>query len=445
MPPPAFAAAGTRHPRRLPGRAQGPGELQGQAGLPLRPARRHRRGPVPGLRRHQAQEDVRQGEPGGRAQHLPDRRRRAPAPGMARGQGQGPCGRGPGRAPSPAGRLDLPELRSRSRLTAATPTDSQPDDQARARQALPLRPRHQRADARPHRHLPLPGTRHLPADGGAGGTGRGQEGHVRGRPQRPPGQPLPGPPDADADKDEIDAGLPGQPHRRRTAAGASLPATGRLFFQTEHLRPQASPRPCPGPARTTTSSVPPWPCGNCGPTAQVIIVSKDINLRIKAAVLGIPAEDYSNDQVLDDAALLYTGHGGPAGGLLGAPREGHGLLEGGGPHLLPRQRARTSPTGIPANASTWARTARFEAMVREKRTATEAVIELVDGLPPDPPQRLGHQRAQPRAELCAEHAAWTRSSTSSPCSAPPGPARPCSPWPRAWPRCWTATSTTRSS
>jgi PhoH-like ATPase len=39
----------------------------------------------------------------------------------------------------------------------------------------------------------------------------------------------------------------------------------------------------------------------------VVLVSKDINLRIKAAVLGITAEDYQNDQVLEDINLLYSG------------------------------------------------------------------------------------------------------------------------------------------
>lgn len=40
---------------------------------------------------------------------------------------------------------------------------------------------------------------------------------------------------------------------------------------------------------------------------DVILVSKDINLRIKATALGLKAEDYHNDQVLDDIALLHTG------------------------------------------------------------------------------------------------------------------------------------------
>ncbi len=43
------------------------------------------------------------------------------------------------------------------------------------------------------------------------------------------------------------------------------------------------------------------------PQSEVKLISKDINLRIKAHALGIRAEDYTNDQVLDDAELLYTG------------------------------------------------------------------------------------------------------------------------------------------
>ena len=43
------------------------------------------------------------------------------------------------------------------------------------------------------------------------------------------------------------------------------------------------------------------------PSRTVTIVSKDINLRVKASILGIHSEDYFNDQVLDDVNLLYTG------------------------------------------------------------------------------------------------------------------------------------------
>src|SRR5262245_26123483 len=43
------------------------------------------------------------------------------------------------------------------------------------------------------------------------------------------------------------------------------------------------------------------------PEREVVLVSKDINMRIKARALGLPAEDYFNDKVLEDADVLYTG------------------------------------------------------------------------------------------------------------------------------------------
>ncbi|MGA9422346.1 MAG: PhoH family protein [Rhodanobacteraceae bacterium] len=43
------------------------------------------------------------------------------------------------------------------------------------------------------------------------------------------------------------------------------------------------------------------------PKEAAVLVSKDINLRIKATIYGIRAEDYENDRALDDFSLLYTG------------------------------------------------------------------------------------------------------------------------------------------
>ncbi|MEO6690003.1 MAG: PhoH family protein [Dokdonella sp.] len=43
------------------------------------------------------------------------------------------------------------------------------------------------------------------------------------------------------------------------------------------------------------------------PKEAVVLVSKDINLRIKAKIYGITAEDYENDRALDDFSLLYNG------------------------------------------------------------------------------------------------------------------------------------------
>ena len=43
------------------------------------------------------------------------------------------------------------------------------------------------------------------------------------------------------------------------------------------------------------------------PGRQAILVSKDINMRIKARALNLLAEDYFNDKVLEDTDLLYAG------------------------------------------------------------------------------------------------------------------------------------------
>ncbi|ROR23184.1 PhoH-like ATPase [Comamonas sp. BIGb0124] len=40
---------------------------------------------------------------------------------------------------------------------------------------------------------------------------------------------------------------------------------------------------------------------------DVVLVSKDINMRVKARALGLQAEDYENDKTLDDGDLLYSG------------------------------------------------------------------------------------------------------------------------------------------
>lgn len=57
------------------------------------------------------------------------------------------------------------------------------------------------------------------------------------------------------------------------------------------------------------------------PDAQVVLVTKDINLRIRALVLGVQAEDYYSDQVLDDADLLHTGVGEISASLWQSARE----------------------------------------------------------------------------------------------------------------------------
>ena len=43
------------------------------------------------------------------------------------------------------------------------------------------------------------------------------------------------------------------------------------------------------------------------PGRAIVLVSKDINMRIKARAMGLPAEDYFNDHVMEDTDLLYSG------------------------------------------------------------------------------------------------------------------------------------------
>ncbi|MEX0899123.1 MAG: PhoH family protein [Gammaproteobacteria bacterium] len=97
-----------------------------------------------------------------------------------------------------------------------------------------------------------------------------------------------------ATKDQIDAGLP--------VPGAH----GRLFFQTRPL-PSMLPETLPGNTPDNTILAVALALRTERPEQPVTLVSKDINLRIKASILGIHAEDYYNDKVLDDVNLLYLG------------------------------------------------------------------------------------------------------------------------------------------
>ncbi len=83
-------------------------------------------------------------------------------------------------------------------------------------------------------------------------------------------------------------------------------AGGRLFFQT-HIVPSNLPESLPGDKSDNNILSIAIALQQEHPSKKVTLVSKDINLRIKAAVLGVHAEDYYNDQVLEDVNLLYQG------------------------------------------------------------------------------------------------------------------------------------------
>ncbi len=83
-------------------------------------------------------------------------------------------------------------------------------------------------------------------------------------------------------------------------------AIGKLFFQTTHFEiklPDGLPQgkadnQILGVVKSLREQL---------PERDVVLVSKDINMRVKARALGLPAEDYFNDKTLEDGDLLYTG------------------------------------------------------------------------------------------------------------------------------------------
>ncbi len=82
-------------------------------------------------------------------------------------------------------------------------------------------------------------------------------------------------------------------------------ATGRLFLQTTQLNIDL-----PGLAGSKADNqiISVVICLQKQYTnRQVVLVSKDINVRIKARAMGVLAEDYFNDKVLEDTDILYSG------------------------------------------------------------------------------------------------------------------------------------------
>ncbi|WP_323003485.1 PhoH family protein [Denitromonas sp.] len=83
-------------------------------------------------------------------------------------------------------------------------------------------------------------------------------------------------------------------------------ATGRLFLQTEAIDLHLPPGLPTGRGDNHILAVVAF-LAKRFPKRPVILVSKDINMRIKARALGLEAQDYFNDKVLEDTDLLYAG------------------------------------------------------------------------------------------------------------------------------------------
>src|SRR6187455_2831030 len=118
----------------------------------------------------------------------------------------------------------------------------------------------------------------------------------------------------DATKDQIDAGLPlpTSTSASQNGHGNGAPGSGksgsssRLFFQTRQLS-SALPDYLPGHGADNAILSQTLALQALHHESRVTLVSKDINLRIKAAVVGVHAEDYYSDKTIEDADVLYTG------------------------------------------------------------------------------------------------------------------------------------------
>jgi len=109
----------------------------------------------------------------------------------------------------------------------------------------------------------------------------------------------------DADQKTLNDGLP-LSRIEHGPNGEANDGVGRLYFQTSAMT-ALLPESMPGNLADNSILSIVLALTKELPDVTVILVSKDINMRIKAATLTLIAEDYHNDQTLDDIDLLYSG------------------------------------------------------------------------------------------------------------------------------------------
>ena len=108
---------------------------------------------------------------------------------------------------------------------------------------------------------------------------------------------------ADATQEQIEAGITLNSILNKDENNLS---SGKLFFQTRSYK-TALPDYLPGNLPDNNILGTTLALSEELKNYDITLVTKDINLRIKAASLGIKVEDYHNDRVLEDVDLLYTG------------------------------------------------------------------------------------------------------------------------------------------
>lgn len=84
-------------------------------------------------------------------------------------------------------------------------------------------------------------------------------------------------------------------------------ARGKLYFQDFGFNPKELPAGLPHDKADNMILAVVRALPESFPDKHVVLVSKDINIRIKATAMGLTAEDYFNDKTIDDADLIFTG------------------------------------------------------------------------------------------------------------------------------------------
>ena len=140
------------------------------------------------------------------------------------------------------------------------------------------------------------------------------------------------------------------------------------------------------------------------PERDVVLVSKDINMRIKARALGPARRGLLQRQDAGRRRPALHRRAAAAGRLLGPARQDDGELAAGRPHLLPHQRADGAgaagqPVRLPRGAGRGAAVRQGHRDHRQDRGAAHA-----EGVHAPEERRLGRDGAQPRAELRAQPA-----------------------------------------
>jgi len=89
--------------------------------------------------------------------------------------------------------------------------------------------------------------------------------------------------------------------------GCPLPGGGRLFFELNHRSLEILPDSLAKGSGDNRIIAVSMAVQQEHPDRHVVLVSKDINLRIKARALGLKTEDYRSDRVVSDLSVLPSG------------------------------------------------------------------------------------------------------------------------------------------